>query len=341
MRKTFTLSTLVLLLAIGWTTSRSLVSNAASESDQAEVSAPRAFAVSPGNGSCAVFAFQPSCDDNVPQADGYLQISAADQGTHYGWSVGGTYTGPTTPAGATPFDPNTDLPLQFAQGQPNPTGSQDYTVRIFRNNDANDFADVVVTMQEQDCTLGCDCKDQVYLNDFRFSNDNNPSNDFNMVHKFTINNNGSLTEIGSPFIEDGDAPFRPHGLMTDNNGNIYIGQANSFGAGEIDGPIFKFSALGETLSTDFIPSTVTDGYSYNILSKDGIGYFADVRRGVVDAYDLCDGSLIGSMLIDTDGDQLTGVTGTNVWGLYLGDTNWYLPERMTGYVFTGPLDVSL
>jgi len=47
-----------------------------------------------------------------------------------------------------------------------------------------------VTLNVQDCTVGCDCKDYVYLNDAPISE----------VHKFEIQSNGSLLEIGSPWL---------------------------------------------------------------------------------------------------------------------------------------------
>lgn len=105
--------------------------------------------------TASVFAIQPSCDNGIVQSDGYLQISAFANGDKYNFSIGSSYaedagdgSGDTDYANALTIG---TLPFQFNTGQSNPTGSQDYTVRVF--NGASDcYTDFVVTMNEQSCS---------------------------------------------------------------------------------------------------------------------------------------------------------------------------------------------
>jgi len=118
----------------------------------------------------SAFAIQPSCVDNVVQSDGYLQLSSVTNGDRYHWSEGSVfddmsgindYTNATDISGAT-------YPLQFNTGLSN-SDAGDFTIRVF--NGASDcFTDVVVALNVQDCTIGCDCKDYIFLNDIYFRN---------------------------------------------------------------------------------------------------------------------------------------------------------------------------
>ena len=138
------------------------------------------------NPTVTAFAIQPSCTNNAPNSDGYLQLSAVSGGDAYHWSEGNTFddmSGANTYANATDLTGVT-YPLQFATGQTNPSGSRAYTIRVY--NGANDcFTDVVVTMQEQDCTVGCDCEEYLYVNE--------PEDE--AIHKFLIHPDDSLSEI--------------------------------------------------------------------------------------------------------------------------------------------------
>lgn len=204
------------------------------------------FCVEP---TATAFAIQPSCTDGTVDANtGYLQISAASNATAYNFIAGSDYAadgGDIDIANATAFDPSTDLPLKFG-ALPNPTGTQEYTIRVF-NGESSCFTDVTVTMNEQDCTVGCDCEEYLYLNDEVLG----------VVHKFKVNRlDGSLTEITDangnlPFINGASLPGgfpRPHGLATDNNGFIYIARNVS----DNDNEIYKFNCAGELIEEDFI-----------------------------------------------------------------------------------------
>lgn len=94
-------------------------------------------------------AVEPSCIAGVPQSDGFLEILTVSVGDAYHYSLGNTFDdngGTNTYANATDIS-GASFPVQFANGQPNPSGSQDYTIRVY--NAAPDcFTDVVVTMDE-------------------------------------------------------------------------------------------------------------------------------------------------------------------------------------------------
>ena len=158
------------------------------------------------NPTATAFAIQPSCDHGIPQSDGYLQLSAVTDGTSYHWSTGSIFddnSGANTFANATDISSAT-FPLQFNTGLSN-TNVGDYTIRVFNGASAC-FTDYTVTLNMQDCTVGCDCKEMIYVND----------ETLDLIHKFEINSTtGALTEIGSPWLDNFN---NPHGLATDING---------------------------------------------------------------------------------------------------------------------------
>jgi len=130
------------------------------------------------NPTVTALAVQPSCVDSVPQSNGYLKISDISVGDAYHWSFGTTFDdngGTNTYTNAINISSAT-FPIQFANGQPNPTIAQDYTIRVY--NGADDcFTDVVVTMNAQDCTVGCNCEEYIYLNE---------TTNGGRVHKFKV-----------------------------------------------------------------------------------------------------------------------------------------------------------
>ncbi|MGB0838724.1 MAG: hypothetical protein ACPGXL_01220 [Chitinophagales bacterium] len=91
-----------------------------------------------------------TCANSAFNEDAYLQILTAENATAYNYSLGATYDeGNALLANNQTFDPVTDLPLQFGT-LANPTGSQDYTIRVFNGSEAC-FTDVVVTLLEENC----------------------------------------------------------------------------------------------------------------------------------------------------------------------------------------------
>ncbi|MGB1207280.1 MAG: DUF4347 domain-containing protein [Chitinophagales bacterium] len=236
-----------------------------------------------------------SCTNETPNDDAYFQISTATNATHYNFIAGSDYsTGDADIANATAFDVSTDLPLQFGT-LANPSSSQDYTIRIF-NTESDCYTDITVTLMEQECTVGCSCIDYVYLND--------PQDDVNgFIHKFSINVDGTLTEIdGDPntvgtqnwFPAGGGLPS-PHGLATDLNGYLYIAETSS-------GDIRRLTCEGNM--SDELDFVINDG-GYNFRSYENILYVNSRNPNEIRAYDLCDGSLLGYIELDgADTDDL-------------------------------------
>jgi hypothetical protein len=90
----------------------------------------------------------PTCTGATANNDGTITLTAATTATHYGVSLGATYTGPTTIAGATAFDAGADLPLDIITNAPNAGAT--YVVRIF--NGADDcFVDETVVVAAVTC----------------------------------------------------------------------------------------------------------------------------------------------------------------------------------------------
>ena len=262
------------------------------------------------------FAIQPSCTNNVLNSDGYLQISGYSNADRYNFSIGSTYTGNSDYANASTIGA---LPFKFSLGLSNPSGTQDYTIRLF-NAESACFTDFVVTMNEQTCQLSCDCEENLYLND----------ESLNEVHKFRIANNGDVTEIGNPWLA-ADSIIDPHGLAIDLNGQIYIGAVDSFDT-NIEGPLYKLDCDGNILDTNFL-APVTE-FSFNYGSHNGVLYLPNNKTYAVDAYSLCDASYLGSM-------KIANGNATHTWGFYMDEENWYVPDRTSGTVYSGSLDLTL
>jgi len=261
------------------------------------------------NPTASIFAIQPSCIDGMIQSDGYLQISAFSDADKIGFSLGNAYSGATDfndPALVT-ID---SLPFQFNTGLANPTGTQDYTIRLF-NGASGCFADLVVTMNEQDCTIGCNCTEMLYINE--------PTFGLGQIHKFSINPDSSLTEInpiGSWYPNGGVSEVpRPHGIVGDLNGNIYVAESNVGSEQDVrkidcDGNIFPESEF-------VLPEgNVTHMASYkNYLFTNGIG--PDGGGNTLQIYDLCTQDRIREVCFtDADGNA----TGLG-WGMTYDYTN--------------------
>jgi len=271
--------------------------------------------------TASIFAIQPSCDNGTAQSDGYLQISAVADGDKVGYSTGNTYSGPTDYNDAAVLTIGT-LPFQFNMGLSNPSSPRAYTIRIF-NSTSDCFTDVVVTMNEQDCAVGCDCNEYVYVNE--------PSE--SATHKFRINPaDSSLTEInpiGTWYPNGGTSELiRPHGLGSDLNGYLYIGETN--GTNGINGSsIRKLTCDGEIFpESEFnIPQ--------RILNMGSIDNYL-IARTVLDGlriYDACTQT-------DVIGDRVCferpgGLTGSIGWGLYIDaqDFIYLASSQDNGYLY--------
>jgi len=109
------------------------------------------------NPIASISAIQPSCNSGMAQSDGYLQLSTVTDGDKLNFSTGSTYTGPTDYSDGSAVTIGA-VPFQFNTGLNNPTGSQDYTIRVF-NGSSNCFTDYTVSMNEQICTPDIDYPD--------------------------------------------------------------------------------------------------------------------------------------------------------------------------------------
>ena len=97
-----------------------------------------------------IFAVLATCSSGMANDDASINFQSVDVATHYNYTIGTTYSGPTDLASATSIDPSTDLPVLISP-LTNPSGSRDYTFRIFNGSDS-EFVDVTVTLYEQACT---------------------------------------------------------------------------------------------------------------------------------------------------------------------------------------------
>ncbi|MEL6391489.1 MAG: hypothetical protein AAFR97_01980 [Bacteroidota bacterium] len=164
-----------------------------------------------------------------------------------------------------------------------------------------------------DCSVlePCDCEEYVYLNEVSSGG---------VVHKFSVLDDGNVTEIFSDGRAFSDPPFNgpwypgtgsselpsPHGLGIDRNGFLYIGENFTGGSPDIrrlacDGTIF--------------PETGPDGFViqnsnnlFNVTSYDGVIY-SNGDGQVINAWDPCTGNSLGTV-------TLSGFGG-NDWGFHI------------------------
>jgi len=259
----------------------------------------------------AAYAIQASCTDGVPNNNGYLQLSTITDGDRFNWSVGSTYTGDADYANATD---TTGFPIIIVDTLSNPSGSRDYTIRVF-NGASNCFTDVVVTMNEQDCTIGCDCKEFLYMND--------PSS--GTVHKFEIHADGSTTEINptGPWYPNGGVSGlpSPHGLGSDLNGNLYIGEGIGINMGD-EGDLRRLDCDGNLYPvSNFIienvyPRNVFSIGNYLFSNKRPSGSSGATSSDYMLVYDLCTETLVDSICFDNPTSTADASLG---WGFYIYD----------------------
>ncbi|MEM6317577.1 MAG: SdrD B-like domain-containing protein [Bacteroidota bacterium] len=269
------------------------------------------------NPTASIFAIQNSCTNGAVDANtAYIQLSAVNNGDRFAISTGSTFTGNTDYSAATAIGSTLDTLLS---GLANPTGSQAYTVRVF-NGESNCFTDLVVTLKEQDCSVDCDCKDMLYVND----------PEIDATHKFSINEStGAMTEIGNHWMDN--LVDNPHGPATDINGFLYISDNGN------TGDLYQFNCDGQILNNGnpVILQSSEAFNSYNMGSFDGYLYTFQRDENLVKAFNLCDKSFVGSMNV--------GAIMDNSWGFYVDkkEGRWYLPNRGDDAVYSGLLDISL
>ena len=266
--------------------------------------------------TASTYAIQPSCNNGIPQSDGYLQLSAIANGDRVNFSTGNTYSGDMDYANAMTIGA---LPFQFAMGQGNPSGTQDYTIRVF-NGASNCFTDVVVTMNEQDCEIGCNCVENVYLNEVS----NNGK-----IHRYTIDmTDTSFTEV----LNGGNAWYpgagtsqlpSPHGITLDINGNIYAGESYS------NGQIRRLNCEGEIApESDFLLDDVS-GLT-NIQSLRGDIIYTNMGT----AWDICTESPLSGVTLCNDASENWGFYIDQSTGNFYSTTNFSGPNHVYKYTET-------
>lgn len=180
----------------------------------------------------------------------------------------------------------------------------------------------------------CDCTEYIYLNE--------PNADATL--KFRVNANGSLTEIINPATPNGHwaegTTIQPHGLGTDLNGFIYIGNITTNPA--TDG-VDKYDCAGNLVQADAIPPGPGDaaggvsGYATNIYSVGNTLYMnswptnSNIFREIW-AYDICSGDALG---------KYRWCTGGNAWDFHIDPENNLLYINNNAGVLIGDLDTYL
>ncbi|MEM1214876.1 MAG: hypothetical protein AAGJ82_04285 [Bacteroidota bacterium] len=176
----------------------------------------------------------------------------------------------------------------------------------------------------------CDCTEYIYLNEVTNGG---------LVHKFQVNSDGSLLEIGAPWYNNiavGEELNAPHGLGIDLNGFFYIGE------GPNNGDIRKLSCDGTIFpESDF---AVPNGGQLNIVSHDHFvftnawaGLNGDNGR-VIRQWDVCNTSTPVGNVTFCEND----FEPESDWGLYYDDrtdifyatAGFYMDAGETNYFWT-------
>lgn len=139
----------------------------------------------------------------------------------------------------------------------------------------------------------CDCAEYIYLNE-------PPSGS---IHKYLVNADGSLTEIGSPWFDNPTGEVNsPHGVTMDQNGNIYVGEHI------ISSDIRRINCDGELLpQSEF---AIPTGGQYNLGSLDNYVYYNDRAYGGIVEHDLCTGAKRFALYCES-------VIPSRDWGFYV------------------------
>jgi len=148
----------------------------------------------------------------------------------------------------------------------------------------------------------CNCEEYLYINE--------PEDD--AVHKFLVSPDGTLTEINPTNFwypnDDGVSELpSPHGLATDLNGNIYVGESI---ATDGSADIRRLTCDGEIVpESEF----VIEGFPHFNSASTGNLMIANRRDGAnIDIFDLCEQGKIGEVcfLNPNNGNQVGPA-----WGL--------------------------
>ena len=267
------------------------------------------------NPDVSVAAIPSTCTDGLIDANtAYLELTATN-GDRVNYSLGDIYTGDTDYANATPIGA---LPYTIVGGLANPTISETYTIRVFKE-DSGCFTDKTVVLDNKVCEFACSCTDYLYVND--------PTLD--ITHKFEIDANGGITtEIGSPWLAS-EVVNNPHGVVGDINGFLYISQIDQSNDPATN-QLFQLNCAGEVVNSNIIPDWFK---SYNLASDKSFIYAIGNDTGIefwIRKYDFCTGNLVAELTL-TDGEVGWGmilapdgyIYFTTSWGGIAGDHKIY------------------
>ncbi len=146
----------------------------------------------------------------------------------------------------------------------------------------------------------CNCTEYIFLNE---------TSNGGKVHKYSVAADGTLTQI----FNGGDAWYpggtiselpSPHGLTTDINGNVYIGET---------GDIRKLTCEGEIFSeSDFVIND--DGFNFGSVGNSLYTNTTSDRANpdeLINEYDLCTGELTNTLCLNVD------FSGQSDWGFFI------------------------
>lgn len=156
----------------------------------------------------------------------------------------------------------------------------------------------------QDCT----CTEYIYLNE---------TSNGGVVHKYSVAADGTLTQIfnsGNAWYPGGGTSElpSPHGLGSDLNGNLYIGETEA-------GDIRKLTCEGEIVpESEYVISG--DG-GYNIGSIGNFLYTNTSSAKEIRKYDLCTGQLVVAQCF-----EFATNSGQHDWGFFI--------DPVTGDMYT-------
>lgn len=149
--------------------------------------------------------------------------------------------------------------------------------------------------QAQDCS----CQEYLYVNEVQDGS----------VHKFIIGSDGSLTEINpnGPWYPNGAATEMPlpHGLGTDLNGYVYIGESL-----DTDSEIRRLDCDGNIMPTSVF--SIPNNPVFNLVSTGNTAFSTTVGSSDISVWDLCTGVSAGTVCLSST----SGSTVAHGWGLY-------------------------
>ncbi|MEM9888714.1 MAG: SdrD B-like domain-containing protein, partial [Bacteroidota bacterium] len=309
---------------------------------------------------------QATCSGTPPSAtpnmDASIVLSTVTDGDRYHIVSDGDFTG-LNAANATLLSTiGGSAPYTLLSGLANPSGSVTYTIRVFNGNDDACATDVSVTLSEVNCNPPaetCECEEYIYLNEVNGT--------VGKVHKYLIDvdadtttatgfpNNLYLREItstglqadptnqtGTAWYEGNELPS-PHGLGSDINGFVYIGETNGSNSDirklTCDGDLFPEGNGAEEFNIDmngtFNIGAIGNILYFNVFRPLAGGSNTSPAAQQIIGFDVCTRQQVGAA-------SFGGLNGSEIdWGFYIDPrtdtmyaTNGFVGDEEFLYVFT-------